>query len=230
VQSLLPPPLIQGLPPTTLPPGLRRERGRIYADSDGAELVYLPPDLPGSTGLYIDRHEVTNAQFQIFLTATASEGPRQPGSGNPTLPVVGVPWNMAVEYAAWAGRRLPTAREWERASGSGDGRKFPWGNLDDPSRRNGPGAEDLWPALSPVGTFPAGSSPFGCLDMSGNAWEWCSDRVHPPGALKTFDYRVLKGGGALWEGTDLLASAASGFLPTFQPGTFGVGFRLVRDE
>ncbi len=153
-------------------------------------------------GYWIDKNLVTVGQYQKFCAATNHEMPEEPRWGwQANHPMVGVTWEEAAAYAKWAGKRLPRELEWEKAARGTDGRLFPWGNRWDASR-----AADFATSKStrPVGSFPAGASPYGALDMAGNVWEWCADwydetayaryakgNLAPP---KTGTQKVLRGG------------------------------------
>ena len=163
-----------------------------FDDEHPAHQVTLP-------GFFIDQNEVTNAQFAQFIAAT---GARSPGtwktaaypSEHADEPVASVNWYQARDYCAWAGKRLPTEAEWEKAARGPDGRLYPWGNEFDPKKAN-----LLSAALAPVGRFPQGQSPYGVNDLAGNVWEWTDDWYLPyPGSTtkwKDFgqQYKVLRG-------------------------------------
>ncbi len=128
---------------------------------------------------WIGKYPVTNAQFAAFVTATGHRAPghwaeSQPPADKLKHPVVQVSWDDATAFCQWAGCRLPTEAQWEKAARGTDGRIYPWGDAaPDKTRCNyGLNVNDT----TPVGQYsPAGDSPFGCADMAGNVWEWCAD-------------------------------------------------------
>ena len=174
---------------------------------------------------WIDRTEVANAQYRQCVDAGACDAPTSCDSGEPTYddagkgdhPVVCVSWHDAEAYCQWAGARLPTEAEWEKAARGTDALKYPWGNTFDGSRLNFcerncefddwkyTDLDDGYARTAPVGTYgPAGASPYGALNMAGNVYEWVADwhdrgyysrspDRNPPGP-DSGEYRVVRGG------------------------------------
>ena len=216
----------------------------IVWEKDGAEMVLIPAgefQMGSSMGdpdekpvhavhldaFYIDKYEVTVAQYKQFISSTGHPEPTKrwddPQYNQPNYPVVGVTWYDAMAYAEWAGKRLPTEAEWEKAARGGlAGKKYPWGNAtpedDEQHRAN----YDFLGARDEKTTFPVGSFPpngYGLHDMAGNAWEWCLDeyqqdfyasgpRENPLAGKMLANYkaitseRVIRGGS--WENYDNL--------------------------
>lgn len=177
-----------------LPEGIILEQNRYLSLRDGAELMLVDagsfwmgsnqgshderPAHPVHLETFLmDRLQVTNEMYQRFVDEAGylPTGPWRQGfpSGGERLPVRYVTWTDARAYALWAGRQLPTEAQWEKAARGTDGRTWPWGSTYDPARLWADRAYGEGPA--PVGSFSAGTSPYGCLDMAGNVWEWVDD-------------------------------------------------------
>ena len=126
-------------------------------------------------GFYIDKFEVTNEKYLAFAKATGADQPVFIVSdlfNQSSQPVVGVVWEEANNYCAWAGLRLPSEAEWEKAARGNNGQIFPWGD-NPPSQSLARYRSDDGPIQ--VGSFPNGASPYGALDMTGNVWEYVRD-------------------------------------------------------
>jgi formylglycine-generating enzyme required for sulfatase activity len=129
----------------------------------------------------MDVYEVTVGQYAAFLQAKGIDPPSDWKTMNQPAhqkrPVANVDSTDASAYCKWAGKRLPTEAEWEKAARGTDGRLYPWGN-DAPTPLHANFGKPEWNnhgVLAPVGTFEAGKSPYGIYDMAGNVWEWVSD-------------------------------------------------------
>jgi serine/threonine-protein kinase len=200
-------------------PGARFAMGREDGEPDERPVQRLEV-----AGFFIGKHEVTWAQYLSFCertghprpTADAIEGYPVPFVAEGEHPVFHVSWHEAQAYCAWAGLRLPSEAEWELAARGTDGRRFPWGEALPRDGRLVANLADASAAAfvtpdwgnferdyddghffpTPVGSFPAGASPFGCLDMAGNLWEWVEDRYAPYGTppFERGVDRVLRGG------------------------------------
>jgi formylglycine-generating enzyme required for sulfatase activity len=227
----------------------------VVTDSAGVPYVYVPAGefLMGSLDsvgddnehpqhtVYLDafwimQTEVTNAQYAKCVDAGACSAPdnsRWQDAAYADHPVTDVDWNQATEYAAWVGGRLPTEAEWEKAARGTDGRTYAWGEEQpDQSLANCCGFVN---DTTPVGSYPAGASTYGALDMAGNVWEWTADwydsgyysrsPVQNPTGPSSGDYRVLRGGGYWGEAAVVRVANRVRFYPGFR--NWAGGFRVV---
>ncbi|MBN1934899.1 MAG: SUMF1/EgtB/PvdO family nonheme iron enzyme, partial [Anaerolineae bacterium] len=268
--TLQPSPTNTPVPPTNTPKPKAPAAGTTRTRSkDGMVMVYVPAGqfLMGSANgdgdaysdekpqhtvtldaFWIDRTEVTNAQYQQCVAAGACAASAYAGDGTyngPQKPVVGVSWHDADAYCRWAGARLPTEAEWEKAARGTDGRKYPWGNewdvrttrrcnfsdKNDPTGPSDTVADDGYARAAPVGSYPNGGSPYGALDMAGNVWEWVADWYdggyyanspeNNPKGPNSGSHKVLRGGS--WYNDPQYVRAAYRYLtgPTYRYYSFG---------
>lgn len=214
-------------------------------DSGPPHTVYMP-------AFYMDKYEVTNAQYYEFLEYIKETGdhskchkdevvakdhtPRQWEDAyydNPEFPVSRIDWYDAHAYAAWAGKRLPTEAEWEKAARGPNSSWWPWGNEWDPRKCNV--GED--PAPTPVGSFEEGKSAYGCYDMAGSVAEWASDWYGPfyyasspsnnPKGPEKGLRKILRGGSRFGQGFLLRSTNRRSELPNVHNQS--VGFRCAKD-
>ncbi len=222
---------------------------------------YTPHQVTISKPFLMGRFEVTWGQLDEFLEDTGSPDlprmrklrltkARKPpndlelGPTTRDLPACTVSFDLARAYCDWAGVRLPTEAQWELAARGTDGRTFPWVGLDTftsidevaRSRANSSFAldPDPTPWLSPVGSFRDGASPYGCLDMAGNVWEWCDDAavdytpdpVTDPHRPPEGDDEVVIRGGEWDQGWNELRSWHRGKRERGSVGKGAQGFRV----
>ena len=215
----------------------------IGSDAVPVHTVYLPT-------YFIDRFEVTNAEFAAFLNENhdmveeigiGTKGCQIVKEGNDfrsiagyeNYPVTTVTWRGAVEFAAWRDARLPTEAEWEKASRGTAASTYPWGNTFNPGM-----ASCCGDSLRQIGSFPRGASPYGVMDMSGNAWEWVSDawavdyyqhssENDPQGPPFDGRYRVLRGGSHVSDANTMRCAYRGHHFPDKHIAS--VGFRCARD-
>jgi len=174
---------------------------------------------------YIDKFEVTNLQYQqVYPEHKFARGQEE-------LPVTGVSWEKATQYASRVGKRLPTEAEWEKAARGVDGREFPWGGTFNKEYANT--AERNTKGPMKVGKLLGGASPYGCMDMCGNVYEWVSDwyEAYPGNKNVTKDYgqvfRVLRGGSFRTEAFE--ARCARRHFDRISTGEPDYGFRCAKD-
>lgn len=202
----------------------------------------------------ISRYEVTNAQYAHFLNGTHGSTDRCAGhvcldtklenpqshilsrqgryvveTGYEDHPVTNVSWYGAKAYCEHVGMRLPTEAEWEKAARGTDGRRYPWGDVADPTRLN---AAHRRGETAPVGSYPEGVSPYGVHEMAGNVWEWTADwyTAYPGSSYANAffgkKYKVVRGGS--WNHPDSDARAAHRDLAHPARRIHVVGFRCAR--
>jgi iron(II)-dependent oxidoreductase len=232
------------IPPGKFIMGTDQEEFRILKDPYGYATKLVEPRkrrVVNLKGFYIDKYEVTNRQYKKFVDDTGyrlpdhwlDTGTYPEGEGD--YPVTFVTWWDAKAYAQWAGKRLPTEEEWEKAARGTDGRIFPWGKEFDKTRAN------TWEAglkrIHRVGQYESGKSPYGVYDLAGNVMEWTATEYrqyqHLPGEQSNegqdFWYtKVIVRGGA-WSSDGKDAQVFSRVLADPGIKSNGIGFRCAKD-
>ncbi|NIQ03781.1 MAG: SUMF1/EgtB/PvdO family nonheme iron enzyme [Nitrospinaceae bacterium] len=230
----------------------------LYQDEQPEQKLFLK-------GFYIDRNEVTNRRYKNFLDHLPvhpeykvlveklgyyasppkwdkTRFPKDQGD----YPVTGVSWFDAANFCQWAGKRLPSEKEWERAARGTQGWRYPWGNTFEPGRANLPDKIGSKVPVTEVGSFPEGNSTEGVQDLVGNVWEWVNDD-YGPYPNSTFQsehfqqgYKVIRGASVSdighFPGTayarvlkELTRSGYRHYSPPDQSAP-DVGFRCVSDR
>ncbi|MDZ7724235.1 MAG: SUMF1/EgtB/PvdO family nonheme iron enzyme [candidate division KSB1 bacterium] len=211
----------------------------LIVDDQGMRYRYsCDVDVPA---FYMDKNEVTNEDFKRFLDATGYQ-PQWPENflkhwkngtfprGRGDHPVVWVSLQDAQAYAEWAEKRLPTEVEWQKAAQGPNGLDWPWGNIYDPDKANMDSD-----ATKPVGSYPKGASPYGCMDMAGNVWEWTdsfsSDGYHFFCWIRGGSYFFAKGSRWYMQGGPITTYQRAKFwlmTPALNRSA-SIGFRCVQD-
>lgn len=237
----------------------------FISQTDSVEMVVIPagPFIRGSregegrpdeyprrkiilNAFAIDKYEVTNARYFKFVSQTNhkppfnvyGDGPLASVANIDNLPVVQVTWHDAVDYCFWAGKRLPTEAEWEKAARGVNGQVYPWGN--DARKAIYANYDREWQdksTLMEVTSLPEGRSPFGIFHLAGNVREWVQDWYDPQYYSQSPDrnprgpdsgiLKVIRGGS--WHSFLADLRAASRGKGGFALKTHGVGFRCAKD-
>ena len=194
---------------------------------------------------YMDQFEITVGRYAKFLEATGNVRPPEEWEtvnmqSDSEFPVVGVDWGDAAGYCQWAGKRLPSDTEWEKAARGADERKYPWGSdapTTDRARYGKPYQNPVYKdGVARVGSYPKGASPFGVYDLSGNVTEWVADwfsesfprsEARNPKGPDSGTGRVLRGGG--WYDPAERLSATKRMYASPGNRADDIGFRCASD-
>ena len=220
----------------------RPDGSRAAADQRDRVMVPAGPFTRGSTrgadderpvkvntlpAFHIDRTEVTRAMYGRCVAARRCKPLASDLTAEPNLPVTNVNWSEARAFCVFAGGRLPSEDEWEKAARGSDGREYPWGKELDCAHANWGNFENEGPCAGKnpgkpvdVGSYPQGASPFGVLDMAGNVWEWVADKYD-----RDPSRRVVRGGSCCSYFVEPRAANRNAWDPGHRDGD--LGFRCV---
>ncbi len=214
--------------------------GSLEGDPDEAPVhqVYLK-------SFFMDLKEVTQGEYERFVKMTKKGKPFVPvfeedisNIQRPDLPAMGMSWIDAAAYCLWAGKRLPTEAEWEKAARGERKRRYAWGDDFEIGRANLEGADDGYRYLAPPGSFESGRSPYGLYDMTGNVAEWVADSYEedyyqkspyrdPLGPKEEGEHKVIRGGS--WRESALGARVAKRFQAKQWKPSSTIGIRCAKD-
>jgi len=205
-----------------------------YTNESPLHKVYLD-------GYWMGKYEVTFAQYDRYCNESKIKKPDDEGWGRENRPVINVSWDDAAAYCEWLSQKtglrfnLPTEAQWEKAARGNDPRKCPWGSRE-PDKNLANFGVNIG-KTTPVGSYPAGASPYGLLDMAGNVWEWCSDwyeagyyknsPLKNPTGPNSGSGRVIRGGSWYYYGRYLRCTDRGDGGPSGRGS--GLGFRLRQD-
>jgi formylglycine-generating enzyme required for sulfatase activity len=234
---------------------------KTLVGDEGREMVMIPegPFTMGSrdgdpdeapehqvylSAYYIDKKEVTQGEYERYMKMTKRGKPFVPVFEDdiakitkPDLPAIGMSWTDADAYCRWAGKRLPTEAEWEKAARGEDRRRYPWGNEFGLGHANVNGDEDGFQYLAPPGSFESGRSPYGLYDMTGNVAEWVADSYEEhyyskspyrdPKGPEEGQNKIIRGGS--WRETEHNARIPKRFQARMWRTDSTIGIRCARD-
>jgi formylglycine-generating enzyme required for sulfatase activity len=194
----------------------------IFGEGDTRRRLTLPP-------FFMDKYEVTTKRYRAFQQATGRKEPFKPNEliqpSDADKPIIGVDWSEAEAYCRHYGRRLPTEEEWEKAARGTDERIYPWGNQEPSHDLAGYDWDNKqrwqgYDALSRVGAFETGKSPYGVLDMAGGVIEWTGSNFDR-------ETKVVRGGSWLSHPSALKSAYRRGVMPSYRLNS--LGFRCLAE-
>ena len=211
-----------------------KDNNSYYVRETPLHKVYLD-------GYWIGKYEVTFTQYDRYCNETKIKKPDDEGWGRENRPVINVSWTEAGAYCEWLSQKvglqfnLPTEAQWEKSARGNDQRKYPWGSRE-PAKDLANFSGNIG-KTTPVGSYSAGASPYGLLDMAGNVWEWCGDwyeagyyknsPLRNPAGPNSGSNRVIRGGSWSHYAGRFRCANRSNCGPSYR--SYNLGFRLRQD-